>query len=105
MEERKIPIDSIAMLSEHHVSDNDDGFATHYRSIFTNSFGTQDLAVTGAQGPPNIVDCPTGKRKQDVICKVSWPAELSMLDQDLRPRNHANIASLITVPAKPSART
>jgi hypothetical protein len=66
---KKIPIDSIAMLSEHHVSDNDEGYATHYRSIFTDSFGTQDLTVTGDQGLPNIVDCP--KRKQDVHCIVN----------------------------------
>jgi hypothetical protein len=100
---KTIPIDSIAMLSEHHVSDNDDGYATHFRSIFTDPFGTRDLAVTGAQGLPNIVDCP--KRKQDVTDKVSWPAELSMLDQVLRPTKRANITLLITVLTKPSART
>ncbi len=87
---KAIPIDSIAMLSEHHVSDNDDRYATHFCSIFTVPFGTRDLAVTGAQGLPNIVDCP--KCKQDVTGKVSWPAELSMLDQVLRPRKHAKSA-------------
>ena len=71
--------------------------------MFKDWFGARNLALTGAQGPPSIVDCP--KRKQDVTGKVSWSAELSMLDQVLRPRKHANIASLITVPTKPSART
>jgi hypothetical protein len=52
---KAIPIDSIAMLSEHHVSDNDDGYATHFRSIFTDPLGSRDLAATGAQGLPNIV--------------------------------------------------
>jgi hypothetical protein len=49
---KKIPIDSIAMLSEHHVSDNYDGYATHYHSIYTDSFGTRDLAVTGLKAFP-----------------------------------------------------
>jgi hypothetical protein len=43
---KKISIGSIAMLCEHDVSYNDDGYATHYISIFTDSFGARDLAVT-----------------------------------------------------------
>ncbi len=86
------------MLSEHHVSNNDDGYAMHNRSIFSDSFGARNLEVTAAQGPPNIIDCP--KCKQYVTGKVSSPAELFMLDQVLRPRKLANIASLITVPTE-----
>jgi hypothetical protein len=46
------------MLSEHHVSENNDEYAMHFRSILTDPFETRDLAVKGAQGLPNIVDCP-----------------------------------------------
>ncbi len=66
---KKTPNDSIAMLSEQHVADNDDGYATHHCSMFKGSFGARYLAVTGAQGPPSIVDCP--KRKQDITGMVS----------------------------------
>jgi hypothetical protein len=59
---KKIPIDSIAMLSEHHASDNYDGYATHYRSIFTDSFGARHLAVTRAQGTPSIVTAPSANK-------------------------------------------
>jgi hypothetical protein len=48
---------------------------------------------------------PTTPYLQIRSSKVSWPAELSMLDQVLRPRKHANIALLITVPYKSSALT
>jgi hypothetical protein len=41
---------------------------------------------------------------KDVTGKVSWPAELFMLDQVLTPRKRVIIASLITVPTKPSTR-
>ncbi len=39
------------------------------------------------------------------IGPYSWAAELSMLDQILRPRKRANIVLSIAVPTKPSART
>ncbi len=63
---KAIPINSIAMLSEHLVSDNDDGNATHFRCIFTDPFGTRDLEVAGDQGLPNIVDCPKLKQAGQV---------------------------------------
>ncbi len=80
------PIDSIATLSEHHMSDNDDGYATHFHSIFTDPFGTRDLAVTGAQGLPNIIDCP--KRKQYVTDKVSWPIHAGPSSQTKETPKH-----------------
>ncbi len=84
-------IDAIAILFGHHVSDNDDGYAAHSCSIFTESFGARDLAVTGPKALGLLI-APSASRWQDVIVKVSWHAELSMLDQVLRPRKHANIA-------------
>jgi hypothetical protein len=63
----KIPIESIAMLSDHHVSNNYDGYATHDCFIFKDSFRDRNLAATVAQGPPSIVDCP--KSTQDATGK------------------------------------
>jgi hypothetical protein len=37
--EKKIPIDLIATLSEHHVSNSDNGYATLDSYIFMDSFG------------------------------------------------------------------
>jgi hypothetical protein len=37
--------------------------------------------------------------------EVYWPEELPTMEQVVRPSNHATIASLITVPNKPSAWT
>jgi hypothetical protein len=51
MEKRKIPIDPIATRSEHHVSDNDNGYATLDCFIFMDSFGAQNLATNGTQIP------------------------------------------------------
>ncbi len=86
---KKVFIDSIAMLCEHHVSDNYHGYATRNCSMFMDSLGARDLAVTGAHCPPSIVDCP--KRKQDITGKVSWPAELSIPDQVFRPGNEQTL--------------
>ncbi len=49
--EKKIPIDPIATLSEHHVSDNNNGYATLDCFIFMDSFGAQNLATKGIQIP------------------------------------------------------
>ncbi len=49
--EKKIPIDPIATLSEHHVSDNNNGYATLDCFIFMDSFGAQNLATKGTQIP------------------------------------------------------
>ena len=49
--EKKILIDPIATLSEHHVSDNDKGYATLDCFIFMDSFGAQNLATNGTQIP------------------------------------------------------
>lgn len=48
---KNIPIDPIATLSEHHVSDNDKGYATLDCFIFMDSFGAQNLATNGTQFP------------------------------------------------------
>jgi len=48
---KNIPIDPIATLSEHHVSDNDKGYATLDCFIFMDSFGAQNLATNGTQIP------------------------------------------------------
>ncbi len=45
--EMKIPIDPIATLSEHHVSDTYNGYATLDCFIFMDSFGAQNLATKG----------------------------------------------------------
>ena len=50
-EGKKILIDPIATLSEHHVSDNDKGYATLDCFIFMDSFGAQNLATNGTQIP------------------------------------------------------
>jgi hypothetical protein len=50
-EGKKILIDPIATLSEHHVSDNDKGYATLDCFIFMDSFGAQKLATNGTQIP------------------------------------------------------
>jgi hypothetical protein len=49
--EKKIPIDPIATLSEHYVSDNYNGYTTLECFIFMDSFGAQNLATKGAQIP------------------------------------------------------
>jgi hypothetical protein len=50
-EGKKILIDQSATLSEHHVSDNDKGYATLDCFIFMDSFGAQNLATNGTQIP------------------------------------------------------
>jgi hypothetical protein len=45
--ENKIPIDPIATLSEHHVSDIDNGYVTLDCFIFMDSFGARHLATKG----------------------------------------------------------
>jgi hypothetical protein len=50
-EKKIIPIDPIATPSEHHVSDNDNGYATLDCFIFMDSFGAQNLATKGTQIP------------------------------------------------------
>jgi hypothetical protein len=47
--EKKIPIDPIATLSEHHVSDNDNGYAMLDYFIFMDSFGAQNIAPKGTR--------------------------------------------------------
>jgi hypothetical protein len=76
---KKFPIDLIAMLSEHHVPDNDDEYATNYRSIFTDSFESRDLAVTGAQGLPNIVVRSPGLQKYPCWTKFSDQGKMQTL--------------------------
>jgi hypothetical protein len=49
--ENKIPIDLISTLSQHHVSDNDNGYATLDCVIFMASFGDRNLATKGTQIP------------------------------------------------------
>jgi hypothetical protein len=48
---RKIQIDPIATLSEHHVSNNNNGCATLDCFIFMESFGARNLATKGTQIP------------------------------------------------------
>ncbi len=49
--EKKIPIDPIATLSEHHVSDSHIGYATLDCFIFIYSFGARNLTTYGTQIP------------------------------------------------------
>jgi hypothetical protein len=49
--ENKFPFDPIATLSEHHVSDNDNEYATLDCFIFMGSFGARNLATKGTQIP------------------------------------------------------
>ncbi len=62
--EKIIPIDPNATLSEHHVSDNDNGYALLDCVIFMDSFGNRNLATKGTQIPYcNIMPLPLMLRR------------------------------------------
>jgi hypothetical protein len=96
--EKKIPIDPIATLSEHHVSDNNNGYATLDCFIFMDSFGAQNLATKGTQ-------IPYCNATQDDYWNYNQPVDgdekvfMCLVDYDLVDGQHAHAAG--GTPSKP----